>query len=102
VYNIAKFFLQEVPVYTDLPCEVKVEGGGDGRAEVHVEAEVERNSDFLPPLPINKGFPCQVCHRSFSSKSYLRDHQAVHSGQQSFSCSVSLNDKRFGITNMMQ
>lgn len=88
-------------MYPDLPCEVKMEGGDDRRTEVHDESEVERNSGILPPLPVNKGFPCQVCHRSFSSKSYLRDHQAVHTGERSFSCSVSLTDKALGIKYTM-
>jgi hypothetical protein len=90
MYYTYSFVLQEVPVYPDLPCEVKMEGGDDQRIELLDESEPESSSEFLPTLPVNKSFPCLVCHRAFSSKSYLRDHQAVHSGERRFSCSVSL------------
>ena len=102
MYYKANCFTQEVPVYPDLPCEVKVEGGDDERTEALDESQAEEKSEFLPPLPINKGFPCEVCHRSFSSKSYLRDHQAVHSGERSFSCLVSLTERWLRMISIMQ
>lgn len=92
MYYKYSFVLQEVPVYPDLPCEVKMEGGDHQRTDLLDENEPESSSEFLPILPVSKGFPCHVCRRSFSSKSYLRDHQAVHSGERRFSCSVSLTE----------
>lgn len=101
MYYKANCVTQEVPVYPDLPCEVKVEGGDDERTEGLDESQAEENSEFLPTLPINKGFPCEVCHRSFSSKSYLRDHQAVHSGERSFACLVSSGERKLRMTGIM-
>lgn len=90
-----------MPVYPDLPCEVKVEGGDDERTERLDESQAVENSEFLSTLPINKGFPCEVCHRSFSSKSYLRDHQAVHSGDRSFACLVSSAERKLRLIGIM-
>jgi len=101
MYYKANCVTQEVPVYPDLPCEVKVEGGDDEGTEGLDESQAEENSEFLPNLSVNRGFPCEVCHRSFSSKSYLRDHQAVHSGERSFACLVSSPERNLRMTGIM-
>ncbi|ENN77077.1 hypothetical protein YQE_06412, partial [Dendroctonus ponderosae] len=38
----------------------------------------------------NRKFSCKICEKRFVSKSYLRTHSRIHSGEKSFICEVSL------------
>ncbi|PSN51631.1 hypothetical protein C0J52_09446 [Blattella germanica] len=98
INNMAKHNLKEASVYPDpsyevpdFSCDVKMEMTCEVKEEVNNEKEQseshdENSIDYLPPIETARGFLCHVCNRSFSSKSYLRDHQAVHSGERSFIC----------------